>query len=102
MEAEAADSQLAKLEWEGIGRRPIRDRLVEGGVEDRDVGELRERTPGLADRRERRCVVQRRELGQACELELDRVVDQHRLAEARTAVHHAMGDRLDVIRRLGE
>ena len=39
MEAEAADSELAKLEREGIGRRPIRDRLVEGGVEDRDVGE---------------------------------------------------------------
>ena len=75
---------------------------MEGGVEDRDVGELRERTAGLADSRQRRRVVQRRELGQICELELDRVVDQHRLAEARPPVHHAMGDRLDVIRRLGE
>ena len=75
---------------------------MEGGVEDRDLAELRERMPGLADSRERRCVVQRRELGQARKLELDRVIDQRRLAEARTAVHYAMGDRLDVIRRLGE
>ena len=61
----------------------------------RDVRESGQRAPRLVDRRERRRVVQRRELRQRVELALDRVVDHDRLAEARAAVHDPVRDGVD-------
>ena len=63
---------------------------MEGAVEDGDVGEIRQRSPRLLDPRERRGVVQRRELDRRGELALDVVVDQNRITKARPAVDDAV------------
>ncbi len=65
VEAEAPDSPLvAPAGRQRIGRRLVRDRAMECGVEHRDVRRPRERPPRVGDRCERRPVVQGRELGE--------------------------------------
>jgi hypothetical protein len=70
---------------------------VEGGVEDRDVRDIPELGSRLADRRERRDVVQRRERRENIDLGDDLVVDQRRLDETTATVDDAVTDGLGVL-----
>jgi hypothetical protein len=67
---------------------------MEGRVEDGDVGEVWKRFPRIANRRERRNVVQRRKWGQRVDPGDDLVVDLRRLDEAVATVDNAMPDSL--------
>ena len=103
MEAEPPDAEvLAEAAGERVGRRLGRKRRVEGGVEDRDVREVREQAPRLGDRGERGRVVERCELGQALQCGDDRVVEDRRLPETRPAVYDAVRDGRDLARRILE
>jgi hypothetical protein len=65
VEAEATNPVLfTEAARERICRRNAGDRRVERGVEHGDVRDTRQNAASLANRRERRPVVQRRELGQ--------------------------------------
>ena len=69
VEAVAADPHCSrKRRGHGVRRRPLRDRRVEGRVEHRHVRHVRQRRARLVDRRQRRAVVQRRELAERVEL----------------------------------
>jgi hypothetical protein len=70
---------------------------VERRVEDRDVGEIRQRALRLLDRVERGRVVQGRERFERRDLGANGVVDHDGLAKARAAVHDSVHDRLDVL-----
>ncbi len=91
VEAEAPDAQRAPPLGQGVGRRPLRQRSMELGVEHRDVGEVRkQRAP--RERVERRLHVKRRELDQFAQLIRHGVVDECRLDEAFTAVNDPVRD----------
>ncbi|HWQ02679.1 MAG TPA: hypothetical protein VN449_11285 [Gaiellaceae bacterium] len=66
---------------------------MECGVEDRDVGDVRQLALRVLDRRQRRGIVQRRERRQLADRRLDAVVDHGRLDEPRPAVDDAVADR---------
>ena len=67
---------------------------MEGRVEDGDVGDVWKRFPRIANRRERRNVVQRGERRQRVDLGNDLVVDRRRVNEAVATVDNAMPDGL--------
>jgi hypothetical protein len=67
---------------------------VEGGIEDGDVRNVRQRVPRVGQRLQRRSIVERRELTQPVELVDDLVVDDDRLAEDRAAVDDPVRDRV--------
>jgi len=72
---------------------------MEGRVEDGHVRDVRQRAARALDLRQRRPVVERREVGESSELALDLVVDHDRLAEPLPAVDDPVRDRLDVAGR---
>lgn len=76
-----------------IGVGGGRERLVEGGVEHRDVRHLVEHRPRGTDTGEVRGVVQRREHRELVDLTFHVGVDEGRSVEARTTVDDAMPDR---------
>jgi hypothetical protein len=95
VEAVAADAALlAPVAPERVLRRLVGDRAVERGVEDRDVRDVREFPPRLAQRVERRSVVERRELARRLDRLLDASVDDDGIAQPRPAVDDAVCDRL--------
>ena len=103
VEAVAADAPLlAPAVRHGVRGRVRGHRGVERRVEDGDVRHAGQRLPGGGDRRERRAVVQRRELDELLERARPPVVDQDGRDEARAAVDDAVGDGVDVARGLLE
>ena len=72
---------------------------MERRVEDGHVRDVGQRPPRVGQRRERRAVVERRELSQLRERFLDLVVNDDRLAESPAAVHDAMRDGVHVLRK---
>jgi hypothetical protein len=94
VEAVPADAVLPRhLAIDRIRVRGGRQRLVECGVEHRDVRQVGERGPRRADALHGTGVVQRREHRQLVDVDLDQVVDQGRLEEPRTPLHDPMADR---------
>ncbi len=77
-----------------VGRRGSRQPGVERGVEARDRGQPRPRLPHRSERGERLRLVQRRQRRQLLESGGDLVVDHRRSAEALSAVHDPMADRI--------
>jgi hypothetical protein len=71
---------------------------VEGGVEHRDVGRIRQRCSRGGERVEGRPVVERCEIDELAELADDVVVHEHRRDEAVAAVDDAVSDGLDLLR----
>ena len=65
---------------------------MEGSVKHRNLWHLRIRGSRLPNRRERRWVVQRRQMTQLLDLAEDAVIDPHRMQEALAAVHDTMDD----------
>ena len=84
---------LGDISVDGIRGSRGRQVVKERGVEHRDVRQVRQHLAGHADAEHRGRVVQRRQRGQFVQLRDQRVVDQGRPIEVRTAVHHAMPDR---------
>ena len=70
------------------------------GVEHSHVRDVRQDALRLFDRAQRRRVVQRRERLELRDLFANVIVDHDRIAEARTPVHNAVCDRLDMSRDL--
>src|SRR4029450_3135063 len=74
------------------GRRLVRHRRMEGGVEDGDVWRVGQRRTSGLDRLQRRLIVERSEWTQLLDRSNHVAVDQRRLDEAFTAVHDAVAD----------
>ena len=75
---------------------------MEGGVEARDRGQLRELRRHRVQRRQRLRLVKRGELGQRPQLALDLGVDDHRLAEPLAAVNDAVANRVSIAEALAQ
>jgi hypothetical protein len=94
VEAVAADGMLlGELTIDRVVARAVRERGVEGRVEDGDVHQLGQEAPRGDDAGEVRRVVQGCERDELADGGLELVVDAHRRAEACPAVHHAVPDR---------
>jgi hypothetical protein len=89
-----SESPQAKRRRHRICRGDLRHRGVEGGIEDGDVRNVRQRVPRVGQRLQRRSIVEGRELTQPVELVDDLVVDDDRLAEDRAAVDDPVRDRV--------
>jgi hypothetical protein len=73
---------------------------VEGAVEHGDVRELRQCFPGAPELGQRRCIVERRKLGDGSQRGLDLIVDDHRLLESQAAVNDSMRNASEIAGRL--
>ena len=103
VEPVAADAEaLADAPRQRVGRRDLRDRRVEGRVEDGDVRGVRQELSRLGDRLQGGRVVKRRELDELLQACRDVVIDQRRLAELRPAVDDPMCDSGDIAGRFSE
>jgi len=77
--------------------RAIRQRVMEGRIEDRDLRNARtERAARGLNPPEIVRIVERRQVDRFLDAAQDVIVDAHRTPEALAAVHHAMADRLDL------
>jgi hypothetical protein len=95
VEAVAPDSPiLTPLKRDRVGCRLLRNRGHEGGIEDCDMRHARQGCLRLADRAERRIVVQRRKRPQLVDRRENVVVDWSRPDEVGSAVDDAVPDRL--------
>ncbi len=83
---------LAPGPRDGVRVRDLRDRVVEGGVEDHHLRQVREQLAGHLDALEVGRVVQRREGHQVGDRGHHVVVDQRGLGEPLAAVHHPVPD----------
>ena len=83
---------LAPLGGHGIRVGGGRDALVEGGVEDRDLGHVREGRDRGVDAEQRGGVVQGRQRDEVVDGRTDLVGDDHRVAEPRPTVDDSMAD----------
>src|SRR5215207_3374800 len=88
---------LTPVSRDGIGRRLVRDRGMEGRVENSHMQEVRERRLRLADRVQSRLVVEWSEGDQRLDRLDHGVIHDNRLAEGRAAVDDPMPN---CIRRL--
>lgn len=94
VEAVAADAVLVgEIGGDRVRGRLRGDRVVEGRVEDRDVRDVGEGLLRGLDALEVRRVVQRGEVGEVLDVDLDEVGDERRLVEALAAVDDAVSDR---------
>ena len=93
VEAEAPDPEpFAPAPRQRVGRRLLRERRVEARVEAGDLHEAGPPTAKLVDGRERRRIVQRRQVREAPERVVGLCVDHERLDEFLAAVDDAMPD----------
>ena len=98
VEAVAADPPLARpARGHRVGARSRREAGMEGGVEDRDVRNLRKRRLRRRERLQTWRVVQRRQLGERGDPRADVGRDAYGSDEL-AAVHHAMSDRREHLR----
>ena len=97
MEAVPANAPLVAPSFgHRVRRGLVRQRRVEGGVEDGDVRYVGKRLLGRVDGLERGPVVKRRENGQLSDLLLHVGSEQDGIPEARAAVDDAMADGVDL------
>ena len=92
---EAVASHAVPFGQVGVDRVRVRrrcERLVERGVEDGDMRNVGERLLGSPDPFEVRRVVQRREVGEVFDVELDERRDDGGFEESLAAVHDAVAD----------
>ena len=91
VEAVATDAKtLGPFPWYGVGRCPVGEGGVEGGVEAGNLRDLGEKVDGLLQGGQRRRVVEWSQIGQAGESVQHGVGDDHAVPEVGPAVNDAV------------